>query len=85
MNFTYLAECIHKTGFFEYTQDVHLVNKYLLMSLLLSIVPLQSAKASEPWIIKTLTDLTMIDQFDSREFGFEVSIIDKVMIQYHYY
>jgi hypothetical protein len=81
MNFTYLAECIHKTGFFGYTQDVHLVNKYLLISLLLSIVPLQSAKASEPWIIKTLTDLTMIDQFDSRELGFEVSITDKLMIQ----
>ena len=32
-------------------------------------------------MIKTLTDLTMIDQFDSRELGFEVSITDKVMIQ----
>lgn len=51
------------------------------MSFLLSVVPLQSARASEPWSIKTLTDLTMIDQFDSRELRFEVSISDKVMIQ----
>lgn len=51
------------------------------MSLLLSVVPLQSARASETWVIKTLTDLTRIDQFESRELRFEVSISDKVIIQ----
>jgi hypothetical protein len=77
----YRVSAMYKKQGFEYAQGVRFFHKSIFVSVLLLIIPSQSALASESWSIDFLTDLTKIEQFENRELGFQVSIRDKEIIQ----
>jgi hypothetical protein len=60
---------------------MHFLSKTVFMSVLLLIIPSQSASAYESSTVEILTDFSEIDQFENREVGFRVAIKDKEIVQ----